>query len=81
MQQMLLVIQVPAKHSYSVIRGKSVRLRVPWRKSDNLSLLNSFIDLYDTYEDVVSISSTNINILLQATYRLYYTRASSYGLI
>jgi len=59
---MILVIQVPAKYSYSVIRGKSLRLRILRKKNDNFDLMNSFIDLYDTYQDVVSISSTNINI-------------------
>ena len=59
---MVLVIQVPAKYSYFVIRVKLLRLRILRENYDNFDALNNFIDLYYIYQDVVFISSKNINI-------------------
>ena len=61
---MFLVIQVPAKHSYFVIRGKLPRLRILQKNGANFVAINSFSDLDHTKQNVVFIPSEEYKHLI-----------------
>ena len=59
---MVLIIQVPAKHSYSVIRGKSLRLRILRKNCDYSDVPNAFIALITTNRTLHLFPLMGINI-------------------
>ena len=61
-QQMVYVIQVPAKYSYFVIRGKFLRLRILRKNCDNFDMLNSLIDSLSLNRTLCLFLLKNINV-------------------